>query len=62
VTQAALELETWDQKTHRLALELRKLTESRPDATTPAFTKWAKRYRELDYELTLHLEAVPDDI
>lgn len=66
VTQATLAYvnETWDQKMHRLALELAALRMATEYAAPEdrRWNQWGPRYRMLKYEIELHLRDVEGEL
>ena len=66
VTQATLAYvnETWDQKMHRLALELAALRQETEYAApdNKRWNQWGPRYRMLRYEIELHLRDVEGEL
>jgi hypothetical protein len=55
-----LTLETWEQKAHRLAQELKDIRESQGSGDTYSQQR-ARSYRRKKYELDLHIAAVDDE-
>lgn len=60
MTREQLTLETWEQKAHRLARELREIRESQGSGDTFSMQR-ARAFRKKKHELDLHIAVVDDD-
>jgi hypothetical protein len=56
-----LTLETWEQKAHRLALELREIRESQDPRPGGWSGQRARAFRKKKYELDMHIAKVTDE-
>ncbi len=56
-----LTLESWEQKAHRLAIELREIRESQDSKPGGWSGQRARAYRKKKYELDLHIAVVTDE-
>ena len=58
MSREQLTLETWDQKAHRLAVELADIRESQDSKPGGWSGQRARAYRKKKYELDMHIAVV----